>query len=144
MLSDSIIQFIDSISFYFNLVDIVVTNMHLIHPLFYSTQYKDSQDEREMQTDDDCMEVKSDTERAQYTPSGTPRTHHVMSQDTSLEDDSSKLAEAASVPLPCDAEDAIDDENTEVKVEELGDTAGIVVLTKNILFSVEILPLLIK
>lgn len=76
-----------------------------------------------MQTDDDCIDVKSDTERAEGIPAGTPRTNHVMSQDTSLDDESIKLAEAAAVPLPCDAEDSNDDENKEAKIEEV-ETAG--------------------
>ncbi|CAH1638859.1 unnamed protein product [Spodoptera littoralis] len=64
-------------------------------------QPKDSPDEREMQTDDDCTELKS---------GGTPR---LMSKDPSLEDDTAKLSEAAAVALPCDA----DDDDKELKTE---------------------------
>ncbi|KAJ8713290.1 hypothetical protein PYW07_013660 [Mythimna separata] len=73
-------------------------------------QSKDSQDEREMQTDDDGTEVKSDTERAEYVPSGTLRTHPLASQDTSLDDDSIRLAEAAA--------DTNDEEHREGKAED--------------------------
>ncbi|KAJ8716301.1 hypothetical protein PYW08_013586 [Mythimna loreyi] len=76
-------------------------------------QSKDSQDEREMQTDDDGAEVRSDTERPEYMPTGFPRTHPLASRETSLEDDSVRLAEAAAVPLPCDAEDSNDEEKIE-------------------------------
>ncbi|KAJ8713288.1 hypothetical protein PYW07_013658 [Mythimna separata] len=78
-------------------------------------QSKDSQDEREMQTDDDGTEVKSDTERAEYVPSGTLRTHPLASQDTSLDDDSIRLAEAAA--------DSNDEEHREGKAED-GESTG--------------------
>lgn len=78
-----------------------------------------------MQTDDDYTEVKSDTERSENVPARIPRTHPLTSQDTSLDDESIKLAEAAAVPLPCDAEDSNDEEE---KIEE-GDSAGMVFIS---------------
>ncbi|XP_021184155.3 trimethylguanosine synthase [Helicoverpa armigera] len=73
-------------------------------------QTKESPDE--MQTDDDCNDVKSDTERAEDAPLGTPRSRkNQVSKDASMEEDSVKLAEAAAIPLPGDAEDSNDEDN---------------------------------
>ncbi|CAH0584083.1 unnamed protein product [Chrysodeixis includens] len=69
-------------------------------------QTKDSQEEKDMQTDEDCTEVKSDTEKADI-PIDNTRTS--LSKEASLEEDI-KLAEAAAVPLPCDAENSNEDD----------------------------------
>uniref|UniRef100_A0A2A4JZ60 Trimethylguanosine synthase n=1 Tax=Heliothis virescens TaxID=7102 RepID=A0A2A4JZ60_HELVI len=85
-------------------------------------QTKESPDE--MQTDDDCNDVKSDTDRAEDAALGTPRSRRPpVSKDASMEDESVKLAEAAAIPLPGDAEDSNDDDNKEQK--ELEDSSVI-------------------
>lgn len=75
-------------------------------------QTKDSQEDKDMQTDEDCTEVKSDTEKVDIPIDNTR---------TSLDEDSSKLAQAAAVPLPCDAEDSNDDEK---KLDESAENSG--------------------
>lgn len=71
---------------------------------------KESPDEKDMQTDDECTEVKSDTEKTEEVTDN--RKEYELQKLPSLDEDS-KVAEAANVPLPDD-----DEEKEKVECEE--------------------------
>lgn len=77
-----------------------------------------------MQTDDDCTDMKSDMKKIEDSSIDTPRPRYEMTMEPSLDDDSSKLAEAAAVPLPGDAEDSDEQEIKENKSADLSESTS--------------------